>query len=203
MKVRKTWKRLAAASLAITLVCGAVPANIGAFDLSRSTSVVASAESEISISNATVTMKAHSAKVQSVELNGTKLQKDIDYTVSYSQTDSDGKITEFSAPPKQTGNYKAVITGIGDYQGVITRSFDIVGSGYDGISIIDAGQGLHTPSDEHLFLIFDKKQNTKWCSRVINSGVYANRDSDWLLFEADTPFAIHNYVLTTANDTHL
>jgi len=49
MKVRKTWKRLAAASLAITLVGGAVPANIGAFDLSRSTSVVASAESEINI----------------------------------------------------------------------------------------------------------------------------------------------------------
>ncbi|ADU23018.1 fibronectin type III domain-containing protein [Ruminococcus albus] len=201
MIVHKTLKRLAAASLAITLVGGAVPANIGAFDLSRSTSVVASAESEISISNATVTMKAHSAKVQSVELNGTKLQKDIDYTVSYSQTDSDGKITEFSAPPKQTGNYNAVITGIGDYQGVITRSFDIVGSGYEGISIIDGSQGSDTPSNEHLFLIFDKNRNTKMCSKVNRAGIYANRDSDWLLFEADTPFAIHNYVLTTANDT--
>ncbi|MCR5541470.1 MAG: hypothetical protein K6F71_11745 [Ruminococcus sp.] len=201
MKVHNTGKRLAAGLLAITLAGGAVPANIGVFDLKLSNVVVASAASNNNISNATVTMKEHSFKVQSVELNGTKLQKNIDYTVSYSQKDSGGNTTEFSDPPKQSGKYDAVITGIGDYEGVIYKSFDIVGSGYEGISIIDGVQGSNTPSNEHMWLIFDGKTNTKWCSRVIGAGNYANRDSDWLLFEADTPFAIHNYVLTTANDT--
>ncbi|SEL29433.1 fibronectin type III domain-containing protein [Ruminococcus albus] len=202
MKVHNTGKRLAAGVLAIILAGGVVPANIGVFDLSGSTAVVASAaESEQNITKATITMKAHSPKVLSVELDGTILQKNIDYTVSYTQKDSDGNTTEFSEPPKQAGKYDAVITGIGDYQGVVYKSFDIVGSGYEGISIIDGGQGTHTPSNEHLWLIFDKNKNTKWCSRVISAGEYANRDSDWLLFEADTPFAIHNYVLTTANDT--
>ncbi|WP_295154561.1 hypothetical protein [uncultured Ruminococcus sp.] len=153
------------------------------------------------IMHGTVTMKDHSYKVLDVDLEGVKLRENIDYYVTYSQKDSMGNVTTFTEPPKEAGSYTAVITGIGDYQGVLTKSFNIVGSGYEGIRIIDGGQGTSTSGHEHLWQIFDGKTNTKWCGRTAGLGAYSNRDSDWLIFEADTPFALHNYVLTTANDT--
>ena len=55
-----------------------------------------------------------------LKLNGIKLEKGIDYTVIYK--DTDGK----TVTPKAPGVYRAVIKGKGAYKGSATRAFSII-----------------------------------------------------------------------------
>ncbi len=150
-----------------------------------------------SVSSAAVTMKFNSAKIASVVYEGKQLAVKTDYTLAY--TDSSGN--PVTGLPSDPGNYRAVLTGINAFDGKLIVPFEIVASSDENISIIGGGEGTSTSNNENLLRIFDGNINTKWCGRTAGLGAYSNRDADWLLFEAKTPFVLHNYVLTTANDT--
>ena len=90
------------------------------------------------VSDATVTMEDNSADVKSVVLDDKTLTEGTDYTVSYKQGE-----TVLDAKPTASGEYTAVITGKGDYDGEITKDFTLHVHSYSEEWEKDATQHWH------------------------------------------------------------
>ncbi|WP_207647516.1 hypothetical protein, partial [Ruminococcus sp. YE71] len=77
-------------------------------------------QTKTSIENATVTMATNSADVASVVVGETTLIEGTDYSVAYKQGE-----TDLDEAPTEVGDYTAVITGLDNYQGTVTKDFSI------------------------------------------------------------------------------